>query len=90
MTIKGFRLVTGEYVIATVVCEEDHNIEISNPALVIPVKRDDDTVGITFRAYTPFAIGVQRLVKSSICTIFDTNEEFTREYSSFVFSQTAE
>lgn len=84
MAVKGFRLLTGDILVASVLAEGDCSIEIANVAVLGQIRLEDGSTGFAMRHYLPFSVGVQRLMKTAICSIVDLNEEFTKEYEIFV------
>ena len=84
MAVKGFRLLTGDILAASVLAEGDCSIEIANVAVLGQTRLENGSTGVAMRHYLPFSVGVQRLMKTAICSIVDLNEEFAKEYEIFV------
>lgn len=81
--IKGFRLLTGEILLANIIVEEGLNFEVKNVVFLTQREREDKSIGIVYNRYIPIAIGTQRLMKTAICSVFDVDAEFIAEYDLF-------
>lgn len=89
MALKGFRLLTGEILLAAVIVEEETSVEIANVFSLVGKKDENGNMGFTLQPYLNFASGPLRLMKYSVCTIFDLNSDFITEYNIAVLAHTS-
>lgn len=81
MSIKGFRLTTGEVILAQVVVEEAESYEIKKAAQLVTQEVEPGKMGVLLQPFIPFAKGNINLVKYSINAVFDLDLQVENEYN---------
>ncbi len=78
---KGFRLVTGEVVLASVVTENPTEFVIKDAAQMVTQEIEPGRMGVGLQPYVPYAKGSITLYKSSINASFDLDRQVENEYN---------
>lgn len=81
MSVKGFRLITGEVVMANVNSEEAEYFEVKEAAQLVTQEVEPGKMGVAFQPFVPFSTGVLKLQKTSINVTFDLDRQLENEYS---------
>jgi hypothetical protein len=81
MTVKAFKLVSGEDIIAEVINDNDLTCMIKSPAVIVVQRSEAGQVGVGLQPYTPFASGNVTLHKTSFIADFEVDVSLTNEYN---------
>jgi len=81
MSVKGFRLVTGEIVLAEQVADNNDSIVIKSAAQMITQEVEPGRMGVGLQPFVPFADGNITIFKYSINATFDVDQQVENEYN---------
>lgn len=81
MSIKAFKLISGEDVITDLVKEEADYFVIKSPAVVVMQQTADGKVGVGLQPFAPLSEGSITLYKSALSATFDVNVQIENEYN---------
>lgn len=82
MTVKAFRLLSGEDIISEVVNETVDTVALKTPAAIVVQQTADGRVGASFAPFMPFAKdGKVTLKVTAIVGEFDIDVKLQNEYS---------
>ena len=81
MSVKGFRLVTGEIVLAEQVQDNDDFIVIKSAAQLITQEVEPGRMGVGLQPFVPFATGNITIYKYSVNATFDVDQQVENEYN---------
>lgn len=79
--IKGFRLVTGEVVLAELVGETPEAFEVKNPASLVTQEIEPGRMGVALQPFVPFSDGPITLYKNGLNASFDLDRQVENEYN---------
>lgn len=85
MTIKVFKLISGEELIAEVVDSREHEMTIENPTTIM-MQQTERGVGVALVPYMPYAGKTVELSRSAIASTGEPLVEMRNEYSRVVGS----
>lgn len=80
MTIRGFRLSTGEIVLTEVLRREDGKVVLKNPAQMVMQEIEPGRAGVALQEFIPFGDNIS-LYESNITAEFDLNQQVVNEYN---------
>lgn len=81
MTVKAYKLVSGEDIIAEIVNGDREVSVIKNPAVIVVQRDQSGQVGVGLQPYTPFAEGYITLYRTSLIAEFDVDVNLVNEYN---------
>lgn len=81
MTVKAFKLVSGEYIIAEIINGDTSVLILKKPAAIIVQQGEDGRVGVGLQPYTPFATENVTLYRTSLIAEFDADMNLVNEYN---------
>ena len=81
MTVRAFKLVSGEDIITESLYDNDTTYTIKNPAVIIIQRTDGGQVGVGLQPYAPFSNSAVTLYKSSLICEFDADMNLVNEYN---------
>ena len=81
MSVKGFRLVTGEVVIANVVNEHDTYHVVKEAAQLITQEIEPGRMGVGMQPFVPYSKGNITLYKYGINAEFEIDQQVENEYN---------
>lgn len=81
MTVKAFKLVSGEDIMAEVVTSDTSVVILDKPAVILVQRGEGGNVGVGLQPYTPFAAGNITLYKTSLIAEFDVDMNLVNEYN---------
>ncbi len=81
MTVKAFKLVSGEDIIADAVINGEKELVLKNPAVIVVQRSEGGQVGVGLQPYTPFAAGNVTLYKTSLIAEFEADMNLVNEYN---------
>lgn len=81
MSVKSFKLVSGEDIIAEVTVAGDNSYTIKNPAVIVVQRTEGGNVGVGLQPYTPFAATDVTLYKSCLIAEFEADMNLVNEYN---------
>lgn len=81
MTVKAFKLVSGEDIIAEIVNGDREVLILKNPAVIVVQRSEGGQVGVGLQPYAPFATGYVTLYKTSLIAEFDADMNLVNEYN---------
>ena len=79
--INGFRLVTGEVVLAENLEETVDFFKVKNPAALVTQEIEPGRIGVALQPFVPFSTGVIDLYKYSINAVFELDQQVVNEYN---------
>lgn len=79
--IRGFRLVTGEVVLANLVEEKSDAYVIDDAAQMITQEIEPGRMGVGLQPFVPYAKGKVTLIKYSVNAVFDLDSQVENEYN---------
>lgn len=80
MQIRGFRLNTGEIVLAQVKQRFDGKIDLKDPAQMVMQEIEPGRAGVALQEFIPFGENVQ-IYEYNITAEFDLNQQVENEYN---------
>lgn len=80
MEIRGFRLNTGEIVLAQVGNRSNGRISLKDPAQMVMQELEPGRAGVALQEFIPFGDNIQ-LYESNITAEFDLNPQVANEYN---------
>lgn len=82
MTVRAFKLVSGEDIIAELFeTGNDEVYIVKNPAVIVVQRTESGQVGVGLQPYTPFASSSVTLYKSSMIAEFEADMNLVNEYN---------
>lgn len=81
MTVKAFKLVSGEDIIAEIVNGDREVLILKNPAVIVVQRGEGGNVGVGLQPYTPFATENVTLYKTSLIAEFNADTNLVNEYN---------
>ena len=81
MSVKAFKLLSGEDIISEWVNGDREVFILKNPAVIVVQRTDGGQVGVGLQPYTPFAEGNVTLYRSSLIAEFDADVNLVNEYN---------
>lgn len=82
MTVKAFRLLSGEDIITEVISENADTVVLKTPAAIVVQQTADGRVGASFAPFMPFAKdGKVTLKTSAVVGEFEIDVKLLNEYS---------
>jgi hypothetical protein len=81
MTVKAFKLVSGEDIIADAVINGEKELVLKSPAVIVVQRSEGGQVGVGLQPYTPFAAGNVTLYKTSLIAEFEADMNLVNEYN---------
>jgi hypothetical protein len=79
-TIKVWKLISGEELIAEQVEHSAESIELKSPATII-MQQTENGVGLALMPYMPYADGNITLMKNSIASVGEPSQKMVNEYN---------
>lgn len=80
MSVRGFRLVTGEIVLTQVASRDDTTIKLKDPAEMVVQEIEPGRAGVGLQPFVPYGKDIQLYV-SSITAEFDLDSKVENEYN---------
>lgn len=81
MTVRAYKLVSGEDIIAELVETGVEAYVVKNPAVIVVQRSEGGQVGVGLQPYTPFAASAVTLYKSSMIAEFEADMNLVNEYN---------
>lgn len=81
MTVKAFKLLSGEDIISEIANGDREVFVLKNPAVIVVQRAEGGQVGVGLQPYTPFAEGSVTLYKSSLIAEFEADINLVNEYN---------
>ncbi len=81
MSVRAFKLLSGEDIISTVISETDDVLVVKDPAMII-VQRTETGFGVGLQPYTPYAKDhAVTFYKRALAASFDVEAQMQNEYN---------
>lgn len=81
MTVKAFKLVSGEDIIAEIVTDDQGVFVLKSPAVIVVQRSETGQMGVGLQPYTPFATEDITLYKTSLIAEFEADMNLVNEYN---------
>lgn len=81
MTVKAFKLLSGEDIISEISNGDREVFVLKNPAVIVVQRAEGGQVGVGLQPYTPFAEGYVTLYRSSLIAEFEADINLVNEYN---------
>jgi hypothetical protein len=81
MSIKGFRLVTGEVILAQEVSRGDCYTEVKSAAQLVTTEIEPGRHGVALQPFVPFAKGNIKILDYSVNAEFEIDQQVENEYN---------
>ena len=81
MTVKAYKLVSGEDIIAEVINGDLEVAIVKNAAVIVVQRTEGGQVGVGLQPYTPFVDGYVHLRRSAMICEFDVEVNLKNEYN---------
>jgi hypothetical protein len=80
MTIRGFRLNTGEIVLTQVTSRDNGKVSLKDPAQMVMQEIEPGRAGVALQAFIPYGANVL-LYETNITAEFDVDQQVQNEYN---------
>jgi hypothetical protein len=80
MTVKIFKMVTGEDLIGEVFMDKSESIELKNPSQIV-LQKTDKGMGVALAPYMPYSEGNVDIYKSAIAADCTPDQNMVNEYN---------
>ena len=81
MTVKAYKLVSGEDIMAEVVNGDSSVVILDKPAVILVQRGEGGNVGVGLQPYTPFATGYDTVYRTSLIAEFEADMSLVNEYN---------